>query len=203
MVLDTLSWLEHYIEWAGAILSLAYLFFSIKQNILLWPLGIISSALYVVVYLNTKLFALCGLQVYYVFISIYGWWFWKRGKTKGSKDKGDIPITHGSPSQTVVLTLITLSLFVLFAFILKRFMNSDMPYADSFITSLSIVATWMLARKIIDQWLVWIVADGISIVLYVYKGMYPTVALFIAYTVMAVIGYISWKKELQKQLLSA
>jgi len=188
-----ISWItENLVEILGVIFSLAYLYLSIRQNILLWPMGIISAALYVYVFFGAKFYADMGLNIYYVIISIYGWIVWSGGR-QGSENK--MPIKRLDPVMAAVLLGITIILFIAMGFILKRFTDSPIPYWDALTTAGSITATWMLARKYLEHWLVWIAVDGISIGLYIYRGLYPTVVLFLVYTTMAVIGYITWRKE--------
>ena len=138
-----------------------------------------------------------GLQVYYVGISIYGWYYWVKG---GKKENGKtVPVR--SANKKLWLKLIGIAIIIYFAIliILLNFTDSDVPYMDSFTTALSIIATWMLAKKYIEQWLIWIFVDFISVGLYIYKGLWPTVILFIVYTAMAFVGYIEWKKDLKSQ----
>lgn len=90
-------------------------------------------------------------------------------------------------------------LFFIIEFILERFTDSPVPIGDAFTTALSITATWMLARKIIEHWWLWVVVDGVSLALYIYKGLYPTSVLFVFYTAMSVVGYYQWKKEMIEQ----
>lgn len=189
-----LKWLSgNYIELLGAILGFAYILFSIRQNILTWPVGLLTSVLYVWVFLTTKLYADMGLQVYYVAVSIYGWYEWVKGTSAGSKEK--LHISRLTLRLGLILGLITLLVLLLMWYVLKNFTDSPVPFADSLATSLSIVATWMLARKILEHWLVWIFVDAFSIGLFWYKDLYPTVILFAIYTLMAVVGFIEWKKE--------
>ena len=189
-----LKWLSgNYIELLGAILGFAYILFSIRQSIWTWPVGLLASVLYVWVFLTTKLYADMGLQVYYVAVSIYGWYEWVKGKSADSNEK--LHISRLTLRMGLVLSLITLLVFLLMWYVLKNFTDSPVPFADSLATSLSIVATWMLARKILEHWLVWIFVDVFSIGLFWYKDLYPTVILFSIYTIMAVVGFIEWKKE--------
>jgi nicotinamide mononucleotide transporter len=188
-----IAWIaERYIEILGVIFSLAYLFFSIRQNILLWPMGIISAVLYVYVFFVSKFYADMGLNVYYFFISIYGWVVWSTGR-RAAGDK--MPIRRLDLKMSLILSCITLLLFLVIGFLLDRYTDSPIPFWDALTTAGSITATWMLARKYLSHWLVWIAVDALSIGLYIYRGLYPTVLLFIVYTTMAVIGYYVWKKE--------
>ena len=197
-----IQWLfNNYIEIFGAISGLLYLYFAIRQKIWLWPLGLITSALYVYVFYGERLYADMGMQLYYVVISIYGWYYWVYGS--GKDEKNTLPVSALTRKLGVVLLVITACFYVILVYMLKKLPEllhvevSELLYWDAFTTAASIIATWMLARKIIQHWLIWIVVDAISLGLYIYKGMYPTVVLFLVYTLMAFKGYIEWKKELR------
>jgi len=193
----TIKWLSgNYIELLGAILGIVYIFFSIRQNILTWPVGLLTSVLYVWVFLVSKLYADMGLQTYYVVISIYGWYEWVRGNQNDKS--GSLKVSRLTLKLGQILLVVSLLIFILIWFILSNYTDSPVPMADALATSLSIVATWMLARKILEHWLVWIFVDAFSIGLFWYKSLFPTVILFVVYTFMAYIGYVEWKKELRK-----
>ena len=190
-----IKWLSgNYIELLGAILGIVYIFFSIKQSILTWPVGLLTSVLYVWVFLVSKLYADMGLQMYYVVISIYGWYEWLFGK-KTDDHAEPVKVSRITARLGLVLSVVSVLLFFLIWFILKNYTDSPVPMADSLVTSLSIVATWMLARKILEHWLIWIFVDAFSIGLFIYKDLLPTVVLFVVYTVMAYIGYREWLRE--------
>lgn len=194
-----LEWLSaHQTEVLGAILGTIYIFFSIRQNIFTWPVGLISSFLYVIVFFNAKLYADMGLQVYYVAISLYGWYFWLQGKKPDNKNQ--VPVRITTVKLRYILTAAAIILYVGIFFILKNFTDSDVPYMDSLTTALSIIATWMLAKKYIGHWLIWIFVDAVSAGLYIYKGLWPTVILFLIYTFMAIFGYIEWKKDIKERV---
>jgi len=199
-----IKWLSgNYIELLGAILGIVYIFFSIRQSILTWPVGLLTSVLYVWVFFFSKLYADMGLQLYYVFISIYGWYEWLRGNRSDAGEK--LEISRLSVKLGIVLLVVNALLFLIIWFILKNYTDSPVPMADGLATSLSIVATWMLARKILEQWLVWIFVDAFSVGLFWYKDLMPTVILFVVYTIMAVAGFVEWKKEYlsrQKSILA-
>jgi nicotinamide mononucleotide transporter len=183
-------------EVLGAILGVLYIYFSIKQNILTWPTGLLTSALYVVVFFQAKLYADMGLQAYYVVISIYGWYFWLKGKKAQGNEQ--VPVRVSSNKLKYLLIAASVVLYALILFVLTNYTDSDVPHMDAMTTALSIVATWMLAKKYIGHWLIWIFVDAVSAGLYVYKGLWPTVILFIIYTVMAILGFLEWKKDLNK-----
>ncbi len=195
------EWLLHNkIELLGAILGILYIFFSIRQSILTWPIGLLTSILYTVVFFQSKFYADMGLQVYYVIISIYGWYFWIKGTNgKNNKNEASLPVRKLSHSLLIKLIFASIIIYIILVIILLNFTDSDVPYMDSLTTALSIVATWMLAKKYIEQWLVWVFVDALSSGLYIYKSLWPTVVLFIVYTIMAALGYMEWKKDLKTQ----
>ena len=188
-----ISWVgAHAVEILGVIFSIGYLIFSIRQNILLWPLGIASALLYMVVFYQSKFYADMGLNAYYVIISIYGWLLWRRGSDESGVM---LSVSRIGKRHALILLVITAIAFAGIGIILDRFTDSPVPYWDAFTTALSFTATWMLARKILENWILWIIVDAVSMALYLYRGLYPTLFLFAIYTTMAVIGYMKWKRS--------
>jgi nicotinamide mononucleotide transporter len=187
---------ENYVEIIGTLLGFLYIFLSIKGNIWLWPVGILNAAMYVWVFLVSKLYADMSLQVYYLIISIYGWYFWVSGKKNKTKQNDNLPISQTDRNTFIVLLFLELIFFAVIWYFLKNFTDSTVPVGDAFVTSLSILATWMLTKKKIEQWLIWIVVNCFSIGLFYYKELYPTVILYSVFAVMAVIGYIQWRKKM-------
>lgn len=193
--------LENRIELIGAALGLFYIFFSIRQSILTWPTGLLTSALYIIVFFQSKFYADMGLQVYYVIISIYGWYFWIYGNKR--ENKKSVPVRKINKTLWLKLFFVTLFLYIFIVIILLYYTDSDVPYMDAFTSALSITATWMLAKKYIEHWLIWIFVDLFSAGLYIYKNLWPTVILFGVYTVMAYLGYMEWKKDLKSETSEA
>ena len=184
----------NWIELLGSVLSIIYLYLSIKQRVSLWIFGFLCSLLYVVVFFQSKFYADMSLQFYYLGVSAFGWISWKAGKPENRKE---LPVKRTTPLSGAIILVIALVLYFLYYFILSEYTDSPLPKADAFTTALSIVATWMLARKMIEHWWLWIIVDSVSAGLYFYKALYPTAILFVIYTVMAIIGYRQWKKSLQ------
>jgi nicotinamide mononucleotide transporter len=189
--------LSNRIELLGAILGILYVVLSIRQNIFTWPTGLLTSVLYIVVFYKSALYAAMGLQIYYVFISIYGWYFWLSGKNANNKSRARVQKIN--KQFLLRIGAVTLLIYGFILFILINFSDSDVPFMDSLTTSLSITATWMLARKYIENWIIWIFVDIVSSGLYIYKNLWPTVVLFAVYTIMAFIGYVEWKKDLKSE----
>ncbi len=189
------DWLfENYLELLGVTLSILYLLLSIRQNILLWPVGIVGALIYIVVFFQSKFYADMGLNGYYFLISIYGWITWSKAR---ARDKQGMAVKHVGIGRGGLLLSVALFLFLAIGYLLDNFTDSPIPYWDALTTSGSIVATWMLTRKIIEHWIIWVIVDLISFGLYVYRGLYPTAVLFVIYTAMAIIGYIQWNRSLK------
>jgi nicotinamide mononucleotide transporter len=188
-----INWLtDNYIEVFGAIAGIVYVFLEIRVSHWLWPVGIITSATYVWVFFNGKLYADMGLQVYYVIISILGWFWW----IKGTEDKTEkLQITNLKLKTGIVLTIIFIVLYAAMWATLEHLTDSPVPMWDAFITSLSIIATWMLARKILQHWLLWIVVNIAAVMLFIMRGLYPTVILYAVYGIMSFIGLKEWRKK--------
>ncbi len=195
----------HILEIFGAVTGIVYVILEIRRNILLWPLGIVTSAVYIVVFGDNGFYAGMVLQGYYVIISVYGWYAWHRA---GSREQGAVSSEQGARSSEQVITvsridtgtavLCLISSVILWAVLwypLDRWTDSPVPLWDGLITSLSVVATWMLTRRYLEQWYVWIVANSIAVIVYLTIGMYPTAVLFAVYTVMAVIGLRAWGRQ--------
>ena len=194
-----ISWVgAHYVEILGVIFSILYLIFSIRQNILLWPLGIASALLYMVVFYQSKFYADMGLNGYYVVISIYGWLLWRKGSAEGGSK---LAVSRLGKKHALILLGFTAAAFAGIGLILDRYTDSPVPYWDAFTTAVSFTATWLLARKILENWILWIIVDAVSMGLYLYRGLYPTLFLFAIYTTMAVICYLKWSRTYKTSVL--
>ncbi len=190
----------NYLELIGTIIGLVYLWLEYRASFYLWFASLIMPAIYAVVYYRAGLYADFGISIYYVLASVYGMLYWAFGRKKvKNNDVEGIPITHTPRKQYSMLILITTLLTVVIAQILILFTDSDVPWADSFTTSLSIVAMWMLARKYAEQWLAWILVDVVCTILYIYKGLYFTSGLYALYTFIAYFGYLKWIKLIKNQ----
>jgi nicotinamide mononucleotide transporter len=192
-----INWITgNWIEICGAIISLVYLYFSYKQIIWLWLFGLLSALFYIWIFFDSGFYADMSLQFYYVAVSLYGWFHWSAGGNKAG-GKSSIKVVGVRRKEGVILLLVFLFLWLVISQVLIRFTNSQISVMDALTTSGSIVATWMLARKVLEHWLIWIVVDAISLGLYIYKGLYATAILFLVYTIVAVAGYYAWKKDMK------
>lgn len=183
----------NYLEIAGTAVGVIYLWLEYKASPWLWLASIVMPALYLGVYYQAGLYADLGISVYYIVASLYGAACWLWG-TSAPQNSGRISRT---PRRMIPpLAAVGATLFILIGYILSRYTDSTVPWADAFTTALSIVAMWMLARKYLEQWLVWIAADIACGVLYAYKDLWFTSGLYIVYAIIAVFGYRKWKQSI-------
>jgi len=221
-------WLSNnYIEVFGAVTGIIFVFLEIRQTIWLWLVGIITSAVYIWVFFTSKIYADMSLQVYYLVISCLGWYWWAKGtghqpslklrlakqgtgqKEEGVKgrvgewEKEELEVTRLKPRTGMVLAIVFVLLFIAMWLFLTRLTDSPVPVRDSFITSLSIIATWMLARKIYEHWYLWIVVNFVSAVLFMTRGLYPTVILYVVYGLMSFVGLAAWGKTIKMDLTTS
>ncbi len=176
----------------GTALGLLYLWLEYKANVWLWPVGVVMPIVHGYVYLARGLYADFALEFYYVAAAAYGWAVWSLGRRGKAAD--DSPIVHGTTRQFAAMAVATLVLWGIIRWLLVTFTDSTVPTLDALTTALSVVAMWALAHKIVEQWLLWLVVDAISAGLYVYKQIPFTASLYGLYTIMAVAGYLRWKR---------
>lgn len=165
----------------------------------MWVVGFLTSLTYIFVFFFAKVYADMGLNVYYTFISIYGFILWSR---KGrhlpmEEKKQDAVIVYRHISLRLLLGVLS-AIGVIWAglwFVLSHFTDSPIPVGDAFTTAVGIVATWMLAKYIIEHWIFWIVVNFVSVYLYFLRELYPTMFLYLCYAILAVVGWYTWKKK--------
>lgn len=187
---DGMSPLEIFGVLTGAICVLL----AAKENILTWPIGIANNVLFFVMFWRNKLYADSCLQLFYIAIAIYGWWRWSHSEGAGA-------LQVRTTSKAVSITLLVLSpiAWAVLYQILHRYTDSNVPAGDSLATVLSLAAQYMAGRKLLENWLVWIVVDVISVALFIYKHLYLTSFLYGAFIVMCVAGYSAWRQTLLRQ----
>lgn len=179
--------------------GLVYLYLEYNAKRGLWIASVIMPCIGMWLFYNKGLYADCAINVYYLAIAVYGWYVWSRG-SKSDTAEGDVkatapeqrPISHTPWRVVGGLVATWLCIWAGIAWLLGTYTDSTVVALDSLTTSMSIVGMWMLARKYIEQWLVWLVVDAIYVYLYYYKGIYFSGSLYLFYTVMAAVGYRKW-----------
>lgn len=194
--------MEQLLEYFGVLTGLLYLLLEIRQHRAMWVVGFLTSLVYVFVFFFSKIYADMGLNIYYVAISIYGFWQWTRkkaineGKTNQSTSANEAILYRNMTFPLFAgIALAILAIYALLYYILHNFTDSPIPAGDAFTTAVGIVATWMLARRIIEHWIFWIIVNCVSVYLYYLRGLYPTMFLYICYAILAAVGLYTWKKK--------
>jgi nicotinamide mononucleotide transporter len=180
-------------ELIGAVLGVSMVICNIKEIHWGWPLAFASSAMYFLVFWGSKLFGDASLQIFFAVMATWGWWQWLRGVRV---DGTVLKIQTLSKASTIKLIAVCAILWLATGLFLLKFTTTDVPWWDAFPTALSIVATFLLGRKYIENWPMWIVVNIVGIALFAYKGLWLTVGLYAVFAIMAVIGWQAWQKQL-------
>lgn len=176
-------------EVLAVVLAIAYLLLAAREHIACWACALLSTSIYIVLFFDVSLLMESALNVYYLLMAIYGWYLWRANDDEPSR-----PISTWSAKQHVVVISGVLLLSVLSGQLLDQFSSAAWPYLDSFTTWGAVVTTVMVAHKVLENWLYWLVIDAISIPLYVERGLVLTAGLFAVYLVIVVLGYINWRR---------
>lgn len=185
----------------ATVVGLVYIWLEYKASIYLWIAGIIMPAIDTFLYYGAGLYADFGMAVYYTLAAVYGLLVWKFGRNKGQTDNEELPITSIPRSRLLVALGLFLLAWLAVYEVLVTFTNSDVPVTDSFANALSFVGLWALARKYVEQWLVWIVVDAVLSALYVYKGIPFKAGLYALYVVIAIAGYFKWRRMMKESVM--
>lgn len=180
-------------EWLIFVTALLYVVLATKENVWCWSMGILSSGFSIYLCFQGNLFLESFLQLFYVVIGFYGWYQWLHGSDK----KEELKITSWNFKKNIPLFFIGILVFIPLGFIAHKYSTQALPYLDAFITSFSLIATWMTATKIIENWIYWIIIDFMALILYFSRDFYLIAILYLLYTLLAFLGYIKWKKTFQ------
>jgi nicotinamide mononucleotide transporter len=183
-----------WIEYAAVITGIVTVWLSTRQRIAAWPVALANSALYFIVFQRDGLYANMGLQVVYFGLSCYGWYEWKFG----GAGRTELPVTR-TPARLVPL-LLGLGILgtVALGFLLADPSKPVVTWIDAGTTSTSLVAQWMLTRKLLENWLIWVALDVIYVGLFLSTGLWPTAGLYAVFFVLAAMGYVEWKRTLRE-----
>ena len=187
---------SHWLDIVTTVLGLAYILLEYKASIWMWAVGFAMQALGIVLYYQKGLYADCGMEFYYLSMTVYGYWKWKTHPQPLSVEGGGIKslLPSLNRERLGVGLLIIATIWAAIYWLLVTFTNSNVPLADSFTTALSIVGIWALAHKYLEQWFIWIVVDVFTSVLYFYKDIPFKASLYALYVIIAIFGYIKWRK---------
>lgn len=182
-------------ELVAMVLAVIYLLLAVRENIWCWAAALISTLIYTGVFLRAQLYMDSALQVFYALMAIYGWSQWRHHRNP----EKDVRITTRSPRWHATTLMLVILVSAGSGTLLKFYTQAAFPYLDSLTTWASVIATWMVARKILENWIYWIAIDSLSIYLYLDRGLYLTVILFVLYVIIAFVGWHTWKLNYQKE----
>ena len=180
------------LEAVAVIFGIISVYLSTRENIWSWPTALINVALFSALFLESGLYSDTGLQVVYFVLSLYGWYEWLYGGAGHTA----IIVTRTSKKTWVVLGGIGVVVWALLGTITSRLPGTALPYVDAATTTISLLAQWMMTRKLVENWLIWIAVDVVYVGMFIYKGLYLTAFNYGIYLILAVMGYIAWKRSL-------
>ena len=183
------------IEIVAAAFGVVSVFLSVRQNIWSWPTAIVNVGLYIFVFYGSKLYADTGLQVVYVVLNAYGWYHW----LYGGKNRTELPVTRTSARLWLLLVALGAAGTAVLGTFLTQKTDAALPYVDSLTTSTSLVAQWMMTRKLLENWLIWVAVDVVYIGMYIYKSLYVTAVLYFIFLVLSAMGFVQWRRSLKER----
>ena len=181
------------LEVTAVVFAMAYLLLAVRENVLCWLFAFLSTAIYTVLFWDVSLLMESALNVYYMVMAVYGWHQWTRGGTNGDELPHALAVRSMTGSQHVWVIAAIVVLSAVSGYLLGEHSTAAWPYVDSFTTWSSVITTYLVARKYLQNWLYWIVIDAVSVPLYIDRGLNLTALLFVAYVVIAVVGYFKWR----------
>ena len=183
------------LEGAAVLFGIVSVYLSVREKIASWPTAIVNVTLYIFVFQRARLYADMALQVVYIGISVYGWYEWLHG----GRGKSPLPVSRGTRRLAAVLAGIGLAAAALLGTLLARSTNAALPYLDATTTTTSLIAQWMMARKILENWIVWVAVDVVYIGMFLYKSLVLTAGLYAVFIVLSLMGYFQWRRTLNHQ----
>ena len=197
----------HWLDIVTTVLGLAYILLEYRASLWMWVVGFAMQALGIVLYYQKGLYADCGMEFYYLSMTVYGYWKWVRGNQRDrsfdtSADSSDpqppnlggLEITHIPLRLLACWSAIMAAVWTLIYWLLVTYTNSNVPLADSFTTALSLIGIWALAHKYLEQWFIWIAVDVVTSILYFYKDIPFKASLYALYVIIAIFGYMKWRR---------
>ncbi len=178
-------------EGVAVVLAIAYLLLAAREHPACWACALVSTIIYTALFWNVSLLMESLLNVYYMLMAVYGWWLWQRGGVA----RQALVITRWRARRHLLVIGGVVVAAIVTGTLLSRYTSAAWPYVDSFTTWGAIVTTWMVAQKVLENWLYWLVIDAVSIPLYIDRGLYLTATLFALYLVIVVFGFVQWKRE--------
>jgi nicotinamide mononucleotide transporter len=190
------EWLEAHgsscLELVAVVFGIVSVYLSTRENILSWPTAIVNVSLFTVLFFRSGLYSDTGLQVVYFVLSIYGWYEW----LYGGKGKTPLAVSKTKSRTWMILIALAVVTWLTLSTITKRLPGTALPHLDAATTTISLIAQWMMTRKLLENWLLWVGVDVVYVGMFIYKGLYLTAFNYGVYLIIAAMGYFAWKKSL-------
>jgi nicotinamide mononucleotide transporter len=185
-----------WLEWCGVVTGILCVWLAARNNILNWPIAIVSVIIYIFIFYDSKLYADMGLQVYFLLMNAYGWYFWNNNRKSMAMPT---PVSQITQKEILLSVIGIIAFTIILGFILRQNTDASFPFIDSFCTACSLIAQVFLARKVLQNWLIWIFVDIIYVGVYVSKDLYATAIMYALYIYIAWMGYQQWKNTISKE----
>ncbi len=182
------------LEWIAVVTGFICIYLAAKESIWNWPISIISVISYSFLFFREAMYGDMTLQIYFLFTAFYGWHFWIKKRTADQK-----PISKLETKNWLLVIIFVLVLSIFLGWFMASFTNSTVPYADGFCTSVSFVAQFLLTRKILENWLLWVFVNMCYVPLFIYKNLNLSALLYMVLIIIAFKGYLDWKKTYREQ----
>ncbi len=179
------------LEISAAVFGAVSVYLSAKENIWSWPTAIINVGLYAIVFYQSRLYADMGLQVVYLTLSLYGWYNWLHG----GEQHMVLHVSRAAPRTLAVLALLVVAGAIALGTTLNTRTNAALPFLDSALVATSLAAQWLMTRKVLENWLLWIAVDVVYVPMFISRGLIATAVLYAVFLVLAVLGYTSWRRS--------
>ncbi len=179
-------------ELVAVAVTLRAVWWTARQVIWCWPVALVSVTMYAYIFFQAKLYADMGLQGIYFLLSVYGWWAWLRG----GEDRSKLGVSTASWRARTLLLAIGAAVALTLGALLSRLTDASLPFMDSALTAFSLVAQWMMTRKLLESWIVWIAVDVFYVGMFIYKSLYLTAGLYAVFLLLATMGLVEWKRSM-------
>jgi nicotinamide mononucleotide transporter len=183
----------HGLEFVAVVFGIISVLLSVRQNIWSWPTALVNVALFFALFYKSGLYSDMGLQVVYFVLSVYGWYEW----LYGGKDRTELRVSRIPPRTAFVALVIGIVVRVVLSKLTSRLPGVALPYFDAALTTASLIAQWMMTRKLLENWTLWIILDVAYVGMFIFKGLYLTAANYTVYLVLAVLGHVAWKRSVE------
>jgi nicotinamide mononucleotide transporter len=203
---DICAWLttrgSSCLELFGFVTGVLNVWLVTREHIWAWPVGILNAAAYLVFFAQSGLYSDTGLQAGYAVLSAYGWWHWTRHDLH-NESKTPLAIGHVSARTVQQLALFGVGMWVVLAIITSRIPGTALPWLDSALVASSLVAQWMMTRKLLEHWIVWIAVDVVYVGVFVSRGYMLTAVLYLVFLFLAVFGFVQWTRSSRRHNAAA